>query len=135
MRILKMTAFSLLCLAVALPLCERLSPGFLVSGQGGSLSAPTNVIASDNAYSTKVGITWDAVRGATSYKIFRNTTNDPATAASLGTTAEPSFFDANAVAGQTSFYWVRAENGSILSPFSQADQGTRANGVTVFGPV
>jgi cytochrome c peroxidase len=136
MRTLKLTAFSLLCLAVALPLCEKFSPGFLVSGQSpSSLTAPTDVVASDNAYSTKVGVTWDAIRGATLYRIFRNTTNDPTSAATLGTTVEASFFDTTAIAGQTFFYWVRAENGSVVSPFSQSDLGTRANGLTVFGPV
>jgi cytochrome c peroxidase len=136
MRTLKLTALSLLCLAIALPLCERFSPGFLVSGQSpSSLAAPTDVVASDNSYSTKVGLTWDAVRGATLYSIFRSATNDPATATSVGTTVQASFFDSTAAAGQPLFYWVRAENGSVVSPFSQSDQGTRANGLTAFGPV
>src|SRR6476660_2165102 len=136
MRTLNLTAFSLFCLAVALPLCEKFSPGFLVSGQSpSSLAAPTDVVASDNTYSTKVGLTWDAVRGATLYTIFRSATNDPATATSLGTTVQASFFDSTAAAGQPFFYWVRAENGSVVSPLSQSDQGTRANGLTVFGPV
>ena len=104
-----------------------------VSGQG-ELSAPTGVNASDAAYANKVGIMWDAVRRATTYRIFRNTTNDPATATEIGTTAANYFFDMTADAGQTYFYWVRAENNSGVSPFSAPDQGVRANGNVIPGP-
>lgn len=104
-----------------------------VSGQGAGLSAPTGVIASDGAYSTKVGLTWDTIRGATTYQIFRNTSNNPTTAVSLGSTPAPNFFDATAVINQTYFYWVRAENGGNVSPLSVPDTGVRANGNV--GPV
>ncbi|HSS21649.1 MAG TPA: cytochrome c peroxidase [Pyrinomonadaceae bacterium] len=134
MRTLKVTALFLLVLALSLPVCEKLLPGFLVLGQTSSLSAPTDVIASDNAYSTKVGLTWDAIRGATLYRIFRNTTNDPNTATSVGTTVEGAFFDTSATPGQTFLYWVRAENGAVVSPLSQSDSGTRGVG-NVVGPV
>src|SRR6185436_14857075 len=130
MRTLKLAVLCLFILACSLPMCQKFFPGFLVSGQsvGGSLTAPTNFVASDNAYATKVGLTWDAVRGATLYRVFRNTANDPATAVSLGTTVEGSFFDMTAVVGQTYFFWVRGENGSVIGSLSQGDEGTRANG-------
>ena len=98
-----------------------------VSGQA-SLSAPTGVTATDGVYSTKVGLHWDTMRGAASYRIFRNTTNNPATATVVGTTAANTFFDTTAPQGQTFFYWIRSENGSATSSLSQADQGIRANG-------
>src|SRR5215212_78099 len=79
-------------------------------GQSG-LAAPTNVSASDGSYINKIGLNWDAIRGATNYRIFRNTSNDSATATEVGTTAAASFFDAAAIAGQNYFYWIRAENG------------------------
>jgi hypothetical protein len=105
----------------------------VVSGQAG-LTAPTGVIASDGSYNDKVGLNWNAVRGATSYRIFRNTSNDTSTAISVGTTAQPYFFDPTAVVGQPSFYWVKAENGNISSDFSSPDAGLRAAG-TQQGPV
>jgi cytochrome c peroxidase len=102
----------------------------LSAAQGqGSLAAPTGVIASDGAYSNKVGLLWDAIRGATAYRIFRNTTNNTATATDLGATPANYFFDATAVTSQNYFYWVRAENGGVVSAFSQPDQGVRAVGV------
>jgi cytochrome c peroxidase len=135
MRTLKLSILCLLCLAVALPICQRLFPGFLVKGQTNGLTTPTNLAASDDSYSTKVGLTWDASRGASLYRIFRNTINDPATAVDLGTTVQGSFFDSSAVAGQTYFFWVRSEAGNLVSSLSQSDQGTRANGVAIFGPL
>jgi len=125
--------FALLMVSVSL-VAHRLLPGFTATGQAGSLSAPTNVSASDSVYSTKIGINWDAIRGATLYRVFRNTTNDSSTAAAIGTTADATLFDTTAAVGQTFFYWVRAENGSVFSSFSASDSGVRANGV-INGPV
>src|SRR5689334_18446816 len=125
---IKLSAIGLLLIISIVIFANRLFTGSTSSGQSTSLSAPADVNASDNAYSTKVGISWDTVRGATLYRIFRNATNDPTTATVVGTTADGTFFDTTAAVGQTFFYWVRAENGSIVSPLSASDQGTRANG-------
>jgi cytochrome c peroxidase len=105
-----------------------------VAGQiGSAVSAPTNLSASDNAYNSKVGLYWDTIRGATTYRIFRNTVNNSLTAADIGTTPANSFFDTGAVAGTTYFYWVRAENSSTTSDLSAVDQGTRSNTVSQGG--
>src|SRR5205085_4513516 len=47
----------------------------------------------------------------------------------IGTTAEATFFDTTATVGQIFFYWVRGENGSVVSVLSAPDTGVRANGV------
>ncbi len=104
-----------------------------VAGQAG-LAAPTGVSASDNIYNDKVGINWDPVRDASSYRILRSITNDPVTAVSVGVTALPYFFDATAAAGQPYFYWVRAENATAVSLSGGSDAGVRA-GATQQGPV
>src|SRR6476620_12264862 len=102
MRKLKLTVILIFACVCAAALAGRIvTPG--VSGQAG-LAAPTGVIASDNAYNDKVGINWDPVRDATVYRILRNTSNDAATAVSVGTTSLPYFFDATAGAGQQYFY-------------------------------
>src|SRR5882672_5138798 len=134
MRTIKLAAISLLCLLSVMAFGNRFFHGFKVESQGGPLSAPTNVTASDNSYSTRVGVSWDTVRGATLYRIFRNAVNDTASAVVVGTTVEGTFFDPSGTAGQTFFYWVRAENGNAVSSLSAPDQGTRANGV-INGPV
>ena len=134
MRTIKLSIIGVLLVTAVLVCAHRLFPGFKASGQNPTLTAPTEVSASDNSYVTKVGINWATVRGATLYRVFRNAANDTATATALGATPEGVFFDATAPAGQTFFYWVRAENGSVVSPFSAADQGSRAVG-TINGPV
>src|SRR3989440_313298 len=134
MRTIKVSTASLLCLIAALAFADHSSATFTASGQATTLSAPTNVTASDNAYATKVEIEWEAIRGATLYRVFRNTSNDSASAIALATTTQGSFFEPTAIVGQTYFYWVRAENGSNVSTLSAPDQGTRAVGV-INGPV
>ena len=130
---IKLSVIGLLLVISTLIFANRLLTGSAANGQTGSLTAPAEVTASDNSYVTKVGVSWDTVRGATLYRIFRNTTNDSTTATALGTTAEGTFFDTTATVGQPFFYWVRAENGSLVSPMSAPDQGTRANG-NINGP-
>jgi cytochrome c peroxidase len=134
MRTIKLAMVLLLSVLVLTTLGHRLFQSFTVTGQANTLSAPTNVTASDNSYSTKVGVSWDTVRGATLYRIFRNAVNDTASASVVGTTAEGTFFDPSGAAGQAFFYWVRAENGNVVSSLSAPDQGTRANGI-INGPV
>ena len=106
----------------------ELTNGDPVTGQGGgpTLTAPTGMTASDNAYNSKVGLYWDTIRGATNYRIFRNSVDNSSTATDVGISASNSFFDVSALPGQSFFYWVRAENGTSVSEFSAVDQGARA---------
>jgi cytochrome c peroxidase len=105
----------------------------VVEGQSG-LSSPVGVIASDGSYINKVGLNWEAVRGAALYRVLRNTANDSIGAASVGTTPANFFFDNSAVAGTNYFYWVQAENGAIVSAPSTSEPGFRAIGQAQ-GPV
>src|SRR4051794_38859371 len=81
-----------------------------VKGQTGTLAAPTGVIASDTKYRDKVRVEWDAIRGATTYRILRGISSDPNAATSIATTPENTFLDTTGAGAQTYFYWVRAEN-------------------------
>ncbi|MDX2042826.1 MAG: cytochrome c peroxidase [Acidobacteriota bacterium] len=105
-------------------------PSLAVRGQNTPLAAPTGVTASDGSYNNKIAVSWDTMRGATQYQVYRNTTNDVVSATSLGTTVEGVFYDTAANAGQSYFYWVRAENGQGVSSFSASDTGTRGSGAT-----
>ncbi len=100
---------------------------------GGSLAAPTGVIASDGDYSNKVGLHWDTIRDATTYRIYRNTANDTSTALDVGTTQANYFFDVPPVAGQAYYYWIRAENATTTSDLGTPDQGTKAIGEIIPG--
>ncbi len=99
-----------------------------------AIGSPTNVDASDNSYIEKIQIHWDTVRGATLYRIFRNTALNPDGATDVGITAANYFFDTSPSAGTIYFYWVRAENGGNVSQLSLADQGIRALGTLQPGP-
>lgn len=132
MRIIKLSIVSSFLLIALIGIGRQyVSP--TVSGQS-SLVAPTGFTATTNLYNNKVGLYWDTMRGATAYRIFRNTTNNPATATDVGVTPAGFFFDPTAAPGQTFFYWVRAENGAVQSSLSPAAQGIRANAQTQ-GPV
>ncbi len=100
-----------------------------------SLTAPTGIIASDGSYSEKIGVMWNVVRGATTYRVFRNTVNNSSTATDVSNTPAGYFFDSTAVANQNYFYWVRAENGAMLSDFGTPNQGLRAVGNIPPGPL
>jgi cytochrome c peroxidase len=94
-----------------------------------NINAPTGVRASNGDYVDKVGLHWDAMRGARLYRVFRSTSSESGSAVEVGTTAANYFFDATqGVSGQPYFYFVRAENGTTLSPLSTPVQGTRAIG-------
>ncbi len=126
---MRLIRFSLLMLTLLYAGAAGLWPA--VTGQSGGLVAPTGVSASDGSYNNKVGINWDTMRNATQYQVFRNTTNDAASAVSIGTTVEATFFDSTAVQGQSYFYWVRSESANAASSLSAADSGFRASGFSV----
>lgn len=123
MKYIKITVILLfVCLFVGF---EMLG-GDIVIGQTTSLTPPTGLSATDNQYNSKVGLYWDAIRGATAYRIFRGLSNDLSSATDIGMTQANSFFDVGATPGQTFFYWIRAENGAVFSQFSSPDSGTRS---------
>ena len=126
MRIIKLSVVSIFVLVIFIGFGKRFFEP--TANAQTSLSAPTGVVASDSSYSTKIGIYWDTMRGATTYRIFRNTTNNSASATEIGTTVTNFFFDTTTPQNQTFFYWIRAENGSLQSGLSQAEQGLRAPG-------
>jgi uncharacterized protein (TIGR03437 family) len=119
---------TIVMLAVLCATTTGLWPLAAVKGQSEGLAAPTGVAASDGSYNNKIGISWDVMRGATRYQVYRHTANDPAAALSLGTSVEAVFYDTTAVAGQSYFYWVRAENAQSASSLSAPDAGARADG-------
>jgi len=128
-RFIKLSIIAAFVLSVFI-FSNGIFPEVNVKGQGSSttLTAPTGVSATDNQYYNKVGIYWNAVRGANLYRIYRNTANNTTGATAIGTTASYYYFDTTATVGQTYYYWVKAENGSNVSDFSESEQGVRANG-------
>jgi len=89
-----------------------------------NLTAPTGVAASDGTFTDKVQITWNASAGATSYRVYR-ATSEAGTKGLLGSPAASPYDDTSATPGVTYYYWVRACSGAACSDFSAFDTGWR----------
>ena len=88
-------------------------------------NAPQNVVASDGTYLGKVALTWSAVSDATSYEVWRHTSNNSAAASKISN-PDPTgtnYDDTSAAAGITYYYWVKAVNAADASAFSASDSG------------
>ena len=76
----------------------------------------------NSATSGKPMLTWNAVEGATSYRIYRSTSKGSGYSL-LGTTTATSYTNTGAKAGTTYYYRVKACNDAGLSPYSNIVSG------------
>ena len=76
----------------------------------------------NSATSGKPMLTWNAVYGATSYRIYRSTSRGSGYSL-LGTTTATSYTNTGAKAGTTYYYRVKACNDAGLSPYSNVVSG------------
>jgi len=89
-----------------------------------ALSAPTGVAASDGTYANHVRISWNAVTRATTYEVWRNTSNDPNSAMRIASSVSGTMYgDTAAAPEQIYYYWVKARNFYSTSEFSVPDSG------------
>lgn len=90
------------------------------------LAAPTGVAATDGTLATGVTVTWNAVTGADSYTVYRNTTDSTTGGTDLGTQSS-GFNDTTAVPGTLYYYFVRAVDSapSHTSDYSSSNTGYR----------
>ncbi|MBF0231988.1 MAG: hypothetical protein HQK65_03000 [Desulfamplus sp.] len=88
-------------------------------------SPPSSVSATDETFTDKVKISWNASNGAISYEVWRYTSNNSSYASKIGTTSNDSYNDSTAKAGVTYYYWLKAVNASGTSDFSSSDSGYR----------
>ena len=99
--------------------------GFKVTGiTVTSSAAPTAPVVriGNSATSGKPMLTWNAVEGATSYRIYRSTSKGSGYSL-LGTTTATSYTNTGAKAGTTYYYRVKACNDAGLSPYSNVVSG------------
>ena len=88
-------------------------------------SSITGVSASDGDYKGGVAVTWNAVAGATEYKVYRSETAFSSQASLVGTTSRKAYYDTSANTVKTYYYWVKAVFEDTESGFSAADSGWR----------
>ncbi len=72
------------------------------------LGAPANVVASEGRTDGLVRLSWDAVAGADSYRVFRHTEGDLAAATEIADVSGLTTDDTTAEADVSYHYWVRA---------------------------
>ena len=87
-----------------------------------SVPAAPVVRIGNSASSGKPMLTWNAVEGATSYRIYRSTAKGSGYSL-LGTTTATSYTNTGAKAGTTYYYRVKACNDAGLSPYSNVVSG------------
>ena len=103
----------------------------------GSLSAPTNVIATA-ATASSVSVTWSAVTGATGYDVYRSASGNNYT--KVGSSTGASFTDSSAIGSTAYLYTVKAVDSSgVASSSSAPDLATTVvftdPGLTVGTPI
>jgi hypothetical protein len=84
---------------------------------------PTNVFATDGTKGHRVDVSWSAPSNATSYKIFRSTTNNTATAKHIVSSFYTSYSDYTVTPTVVCYYWIKATNAGGDSAFSNGDSG------------
>jgi hypothetical protein len=89
------------------------------------IAAPTGVLASDGLYPDQIHLTWDAVVEATSYEVWRSTTNSPDSASLIATVDSSPYEDTAVTPEQIYYYWVKAKRSTVTSDFSLAAAGWR----------
>jgi ELWxxDGT repeat protein len=91
------------------------------------VGAPDHVRASDNKYSNRVRIAWDAVANASSYEVWRNTTSDFGQAKRIANGLTSLFYDdRSAVPATFYYYWLRAVDSNGPGTLSAPDLGSRS---------
>lgn len=94
-----------------------------------ALAAPTGVAATDGSYTDRVDIAWNAVLGATHYKVYRSTSSGGTKTGISGWQTGLTYSDTSATPGTNYYYWVTAatsSSGANESGFSTYDTGWRA---------
>ena len=89
-------------------------------------AAPMGLDATQGAATSGVRLSWGAVENAASYSIYRSGSGDVATAVFLTTTEESRYTDQTATPGVDYTYFVKAQNTTGTSAFSNGASGWRA---------
>lgn len=104
--------------------CFESNTGTGDEGDSETFGAPQNVTASDGEFSDRVVVTWDTVKNAASYQVYRSVTNSVASSELVATVSVLTYADLTAEEGQQYHYWVKAvDNNSTQSAYSTPDSG------------
>ncbi len=100
-----------------------------------SFSAPTNLVASVATSSSPAHVSWAAVTGATSYEVWRNSSNNSSSATELnGNVTTTSYNDTSATSGTNYYYFIVAGNAAQTSNYSAGIETRLTPTVTIATP-
>ncbi len=130
---------------IILDVCEggAFAPGTITSTQtmdvdyvrAYSLSPPSAVYAAVATSVSPAQITWNAVNGATSYEVWRNTSSSLTSATEVNrSVGGTSYSDTSAKVGVQYFYWIVSANAAQTSGFSAAAPTIHTPTVTIASP-
>lgn len=88
-----------------------------------TLDPPTGLVASDGVNSSAVSLSWNAVTGAVSYKVYRSDIEDGEKTIIAEDVTKTSASDSTARGGVTYWYWVKAIFPRGESELSEPDTG------------
>jgi fibronectin type 3 domain-containing protein len=100
----------------------------VVVGQQDEIGVPDQVTASDEIYSDRIDVHWNAVEGATRYELYRSTFLKYMYIP-IAFTTELQISDREIQASQYYYYKVKACSEELCGPFSESDVGSWAIGV------
>lgn len=104
------------------------SPDTVVDTRQTPLLPPAWIEASQGTFLDFVEVSWAPASGATGYRLFRSTGDNPQLAMALATGLSDTFYeDRTADPGVHYSYWVRSEQGSARSDFSALAIGYRSD--------
>ncbi|MCG2660273.1 MAG: PQQ-binding-like beta-propeller repeat protein [Kiritimatiellae bacterium] len=96
---------------------------FSASTNGWRLLVPPTNVRADGTFTNKIRVSWQVEPAATSYIVYRNSTNYSATASNIAATATNYVDDLFVERGVGYYYWVRSKNAYGISVFSQVAEG------------
>ena len=87
------------------------------------------IFASDGTFNDRVALSWTAIPGSAGYRLYRNTSNNRATAVLIASPSNNAFDDATVAHTTTYYYWVEAiQGGGGPRPVAGPEAGHRIQG-------
>src|SRR5690606_1103466 len=85
-------------------------------------AAPQGLRTTGGEFPGVLRLNWNPLKAATSYEIWRNTSDDFTTATMIGEAEHPLYFDTSMTANFAHYFWVRAKNHYGVGPYSDSVQ-------------
>lgn len=97
----------------------RVSPVLIAQGALTAPNAPSGLIANKDSLAPQIRVTWSPTIGATTYEVWRSTTNAPGSANRIANNVPIAlYYDLTGLPNTIYYYWIKAVNSAGASNFS-----------------